>query len=236
MPKLGIPGTLMLLLLGGGMLALTAGQGRIAQVAAPAAPQADPAVPNVTVYVSDFELRFVGPPAPEKKERAAGTATGAKSIDSALAAADTPGLQAQVLTDWFAETLVQTLRKNGLSANRVKDSPGGSGVLLRGVFAETDAKNRVRRAVLGAGSTNPEFLLYVGTFNLKSPDQPLYEPAAVQEADRRYGPVITLNAYIPLQKFEVAKNPTEEDLQRVCGQIAQNLKRLLAVNKEAFAH
>lgn len=230
--KWGMPG---LLLLGGGVLALTAGEARIAQVAAQAAPSADP-VPNVSVYVSDFELRFVGPPAPPKKERAAGTATGPKPIEGALAEADTPGLQAQVLTESFAETLVETLRKNGLSANRVKERPAGNGVLLRGVFAEADGKNRIRRAVLGAGSTNPEFLLYVGTFNLKSPDQPLYEPAGVQEPDRRYGPVITLNAYIPLDKFEVPKNPTEGDVQRACGQIAQNLKKLLAVNKEAFAH
>ena len=109
-------------------------------------------------------------------------------------------------------------------------------MLLRGVFAETDGKNRIRRAVLGAGSTNPQLLLYVGTFNLKSPDQPLYQPGVVQEVDRRYGPVITLNAYIPLDKFQVAKNPTDEEVQKVCTQIAQNLKKLLEVNKEALAN
>ena len=74
----------------------------------------------------------------------------------------------------------------------------------------------------------------MGTFNLKSPDQPLYEPAAVQAPDPRYGPVITPNAYIPMEKFQLAKHPTQEDVQKVCTQIAQNLNELLQANKAAF--
>ena len=31
-------------------------------------------------------------------------------------------------------------------------------------------------------------------------------------------PVITLNAYIPLAKYEIAKGAGEEDIRRICGQ------------------
>ena len=190
MPRLGKPGTLALLMIGG-VLAWAAGHARMTTVRAQATQLVDPPVPSVHVYVSDFELPAVGPPAPQKKGPAA--TTSAKPIESEMDAADTPSLQAQLLTDRFAETL-------------------------------------------GAGSTNSQFLLYVGTFNLKSPDRPLYQPAAVQSHDPHYGPVITLNAYIPLEKFELAKNPVQGDLQRVCTEIAQGLSALLGSNREAFAN
>ena len=231
MKRLGKWGIPSLLLFTGGMLGLAAGEAGRATKARQAD---DPPVPGVSVYLSDFELAAVPSPARENKAPVGKNAnTGEPTAGEAEAP---PSWQAYQLTESFAKTLVETLRKNGFAASRVKERPEGRGVLLRGVFAETDGKNRIRRAVLGAGSTNPQFLLYVGTFNLKSPDQPLYEPAAVQESDRRYGPVITLNAYIPLHKFEVPKNPTDEEVQKVCTQIAQNLRKLLEVNKEALAN
>lgn len=230
MARLGKWGMSGLLLFAGGLLALAAGEERMGATTR----QGDPSVPGVPVYVSDFELAAIPTPGrpnkpPEKKDANTGEPT-ADELEVS------PSWQAHLVTETFARTLLQTLRKDGFAASRVKERPTGRGVLLRGVFAETDGKNRIRRAVLGAGSTNPQFLLYVGTFNVKSPDQPLYEPAVVQEVDRRYGPAITLNAYIPLDKFEVAKNPTEEDVQRICAQIAENLRKLLAANKEALAN
>jgi len=183
------------------------------------------------VYVSDFELAAV----PPTKNTAPAT-KGANGGDKSTSEAETPSTEARLLVDSLAATLEETLRKNGFAATRVREKPAGKGVLLRGVFAETDAKNRIRRAILGAGSTNPQLVLYVGTFNLKSPDQPLYEPAPVQAPDPHYGPVITLNTYIPLEKFLIARNPTQEDLQNVCTQIAQNLNQLLQANKAAFAN
>jgi hypothetical protein len=48
--------------------------------------------------------------------------------------------------------------------------------------------------------------------------------------------VITPNAYIPIEKFQIAKRPTEEDVQKVCTRMAQDLGQLLQANKEAFAN
>ncbi len=138
--------------------------------------------------------------------------------------------------DFFATTLVQEFQKAGYTAARQDASTRPeSGVLLRGVFGEADARNRIRRAMLGGGAPGSRLLLYVGTFNLARPDQPLYQPAAVQNTEVRYGPVITLNNYIPLVKFEISKNPTEAEVQRIAKQIVQNLSTLLKSNPTAFS-
>jgi hypothetical protein len=107
--------------------------------------------------------------------------------------------------------------------------------MMRGVFAETDAKNRIRRSLWGGNSTNSRFFLYVGIFNLGRPDQPLYETALEQPANSQYGPIITLNNYIPLAKYELDKNPTDEDVRKICAQIAASLTAVLAANWSAFA-
>ena len=234
MARLEKAGTLALLLFGGGVLLLIAGFGRIVSVDAGTRPATQASVLGVTVYVNDFELPAVVPSPTENKGPAA--TTGANPADHTPDEEDIPSVQARILTDAFSKTLVETLRKDGFTATRVRERPGGKGVLLRGVFAEQDTANRIRRVILGAGSPNPQFFLYVGTFNLKSPDQPLYQPAAVQAPDPRYGPVITPNAYIPMEKFQLAKHPTQEDVQKVCTQIAQHLNELLQANKAAFVN
>ena len=65
----------------------------------------------------------------------------------------------------------------------------GDGILLKGVFAEPDQKNRIRVALLGSGSRATKLTLYVGAFDQKSVSQPLYVEAPVQEPDSNYGPV-----------------------------------------------
>jgi hypothetical protein len=145
-----------------------------------------------------------------------------------------PSVQARRLTDFFAATLLQILQKKGYNATRASGQNPPSGAMIRGVFAETDAKNRIRRSLWGGTSSNPRFFLYVGIFNLARPDQPLYQPASEQPASSQYGPVITLNTYIPLAKYELDKNPSEEDVRKICAQIAASLTALLAANHDAF--
>jgi hypothetical protein len=187
---------------------------------------------KVSVFVSDFQL--VASPGSQAGKRLSPGSGEKKPASQVYAEEDTSSIQARQLMDFFANTLVQTLQRDGYVALRQAGKAPERGVLLRGVFAEPDDKNRIRRAILGGGSTGPKLLLYVGTFNLSSPDQPLYLPAAVQEPDSRYGPVITLNAYIPLSKYEVDKNPGVEDVQKICTAISNNLSALLNKNAMAF--
>jgi len=148
---------------------------------------------------------------------------------------DLPSVQARRLTDFFAATLLQILQKKGYNASRTSGQNPPSGAMIRGVFAETDAKNRIRRSLWGGTSSNPRFFLYVGIFNLARPDQPLYQLAPEQSLSSQIGPIITLNTYIPLAKYELDKNPSEEDVRKICAEIVASLTALLAANPDAFS-
>ena len=188
---------------------------------------------KVPVYVNDFELSSaravrVNPKATTNPEQK-------KNGEPVFADTDPAPVQARRIIDAFGDALVEQLQKSGYSAaTRVSGNPPSAGIILRGIFAETDDKNRIRRAILGAGSPNPNFLLYVATFNLAHQDQPLYQPAEVQASDPRYGPVITLNAYVPMVKFEVDKSPVEEDVRKICTEIVSQLTTLLVSNPYAL--
>ncbi len=212
----------------------------------PGQPQ-DVSPTSVPIFVSDFELFAVGgvapprrPSSPPQIKKPAAT-SGTKDAQSPLLEdSDTPGEQARQLMDLFSATLVESLQKAGFKAAVRRAASGGTsgtgkGVALRGVFAEPDDLNRIRRALFGSRAPGAKFLLYVGSFNLSRPDQPLYQLASVQTADSRYGPIITPNAYVPLVKYEIAKNPTEEDVRKVCDDIVRNLTALLSANPAAFA-
>jgi hypothetical protein len=201
----------------------------------------DPPARSIPVYVSDFELSATTskPSSPlEQTPRTAAPAqkpqrrtTGSSASDSTPASvyqdADVPYIQARRLIDFFSTTLLHTLQKSGYAAAPQLGARPSNGVLIRGIFTEYDDMNRVRRAILGSASASPKFALYVGIFNLSHPDQPLYEPAAVQSPDNRYGPIITLNNYIPLAKYELDKKPTQEDVRRICSLMVRDLSSLL---------
>lgn len=226
--------------LGAGLIA-TASSGRTQTL-----PASNSDVPPVPVYVNDFELAVRASsslPSPGTVSTPAGTAKrpestapdGQPSSPPIVLETDPPHVQARKIQDFFANTLTETLQKSGFTAKREAGHPD-SGVMLRGVFAEVDPLSRVRKAVLGSASTSLKLTLYVGTFNLARPDQPLYQMASAQDHDQRFGPIITLNNYVPMDKYELSKNPTEEDIRRICGQIANKLEQLIKQNQAAFAH
>lgn len=191
--------------------------------------------PPVPVLVGDFELFSVPPPANSPQTQTAATSQQTPKAQPAPDDAELPSMQARRLMDFFAATLVDTLKKSGYSARRARSGTLPKGALLRGVFAEPDEKNRVRRTLLGGTSANPKFFLYVGIFNLARPDQPLYQLAEEQPGGSEFGPVITLNNYIPLAKYELYKGMSDEDVRKVCAQIAASLTALLAANPNAFS-
>jgi hypothetical protein len=44
-----------------------------------------------------------------------------------------------------------------------------------------------------------------------------------------------MNNYVPLAKFELSKNPSEQEVRKICIQIVENLSNLLRTNPAAFA-
>jgi hypothetical protein len=200
-----------------------------------ASPLQDSKPQAVPVFVNDFELA-VAPSKPPSPTPASNVPKKPTSEPSGLYQdSDQPSEQARLIVDTFSKTLLQSLQNSKFTSSKQSGARPAAGVLIRGVFAEPDTMNRIRRGLLGNNAPGGKFLLYVGIFNLSRPDAPLYELAPVQSPDTRYGPLITLNNYIPLAKYEVAKNPSEEDVRKICAQIVANLTALLAANPTAFS-
>ena len=179
--------------------------------------QSDPPPCDAAVCVRDFELSVA-----QATELDTSTSAYTDKRPEALQ------LRSRQVQQYFAETLVENLRKQGYSSSR--SLAPGNGILLQGVFAEADQRNRIRRALLGSGSPSTKLILYVGVFEQKTVGQPLYVEAPVQEPDPNFGPVITPNAYIPLAKYEIDKDIPEEDVRRICAQIVADLIALLQRN------
>ncbi len=192
---------------------------------------------SVPIYINDFELFASATNPPNSKNSdSSKKPNDPGSPVPVFSTADVPGMQARRLMDFFANTLVDDFKKRGFTVSRRQLHPqADKGALISGVFAEPDAKNRIRRAMLGGGAPGATMVLYVGTFNLGRPSEPLYLPAAEQNSDARYGPIISLNNYIPMARFELSKSPTEKEVQEISIQIVQNVSNLLQSNPAAFA-
>jgi hypothetical protein len=211
-------------------------------------PSSNPDAISVPVYVQELELSVVGPNGPERVNPhgvgAAGRTLEFRSQSANPAAqspvifldSDVPAVRARKLIDFFTQTLLQALQKSGYAAKAAQGSRPNEGVMLSGIIAEVDPMSRVRKAILGSDSPNAKFSLYVASFNLARPDQQLYQIASLQDSDPRFGPVITLNNYVPMMKYELAKEPTEDDIRKICGDIVVNLGKLFKANPEAFRH
>lgn len=132
----------------------------------------------------------------------------------------------------MSESLVRALHQAGYRAERL---PAGaslpkSGLRLRGVFAEADEKNRARRLLIGGVPVSPNMILFVGVNNLTQPEQPLYLLADPPYPDPRHGPVITVTSYVPAARFELSRDPDDEELKKVSTKIAGSLTALLNAN------
>lgn len=196
---------------------------------------------SVRVYVSLFDINAAlgkepaataQVPAPQKSQPGARASGESPHV---LQDAETSSKQAERLKTFFGDALVQALRKSGFPATLQGNTHPEKGVLLKGVFAEVDSQNHNCLAILGGTNSAPKFVLYVGVYNLARPDQPLYRVMTMENCDAHYGPVISLNNYIPMDEYEVSKTPTEDEVRKICAHVAANLKALLSVNPAAFS-
>jgi hypothetical protein len=226
-------------------------------------PQPANALPanSVIVYVSDFDLDVlyakvprrpaprISPPAtsanPSSSGSSAAKATSSVPLSSAPRTAatpdsppeETPADHATALVKAVSENIIRALTQAGYDARRL---PAGTpvpqrGVRIRGVFAEADEQNRARRLLVGGEPVGPNIILYVGVNNLKSPEQPLYELAYPPANDPRHGPVITVTSYAPAERFELSRDPSGDELQKISTQIVADLTALLNVNRLSLA-
>lgn len=228
-------------LLAGVVAAVLPGSARHASTPSSGAPGSDFNPKSVRVYVSLFDINaapgkepaaITQAPAPQKPP-SGGRPSG--ESPHVLQDADTSSKQAERFKVFFGDALVQALRKNGFNATPLGSSHPEKGVLLKGVFAEVDSQNHNCLAVLGGTTPSPRFALYVGAYNLARPDQPLYRVMTMENCNAQFGPLISLNNFIPMEKYEVSKSPTEDEVRKVCAEVVANLRALLSVNSAAFS-
>lgn len=148
-------------------------------------------------------------------------------------AEDSPAVRANALVNAMSESLVKALEKAGYTVHRQRagEAPPQAGLRIRGVFAEPDEQNRIRRLVVGGDSTTPKMLLYVGVDNLARPEQPLYELASPASGDGKRGPIITVTSFSPVARFEMTKNPMDDDIQKITTDLVADLNALLNGNE-----
>ena len=232
-----------LLVLAGIAPALLSGSGRRASSPAFRPSGADFNAKSVRVYVSAFDIN-AAPAAAKEPDRVPPPPAPQRSQDSARPSTESPRVapdaeanskQAARLQVFFGDALLQALRKSGFTAAPQPGTRPEKGVQLKGVFVEVDSQNHNCLAIVGGTAPPPKFLLYVGAFNLARPDQPLYKVMTMETCDAHFGPLISLNNYIPMEKYEVSKSPSEDEMRKICGQIVANLTALLGANPAAFA-
>jgi hypothetical protein len=229
-----------------------------ATAAAPGVPAGAP-----VVYVSDFDLDVVQrKPAPKpratrtsqpskpgstsrsssgvprKGSSPASEPTTSQSAESAdTSDEETPADQANTLVKAVSENIIRALVKAGFDARRLSSGAPlpQQGVRIRGVFAEADEMNRARRLLVGGEPAGPNIILYVGVNNLKNPEQPLYVLADPPAPDPRHGPVITVTSYAPAARYELSRDPSGEELEKVAARVAADLSSLVSANRLTLA-
>jgi len=221
--------------------ALLSGGGRRIFSPARGAPGADINAKSVRVYVSVFDInaapakepaRVPPPPAPQRSQGSARPSTESPRVPFD---AEANSKEAVRLQAFFGDALLQALRKSGFTAAPQPGTRPEKGILLKGVFAEVDSQNHNCLALVGGTTPAPKFVLYVGAYNLARPDQPLYRVMTIESCDAHFGPLISLNNYVPMEKYEVNRSPTEDEVRKICAQIAANLAALLGANPAAFS-
>lgn len=212
------------LLFAGAIVALLAacGGAKVTNTNAMAAPTRAP----VIVYVADFDLdanavQQSGPGSLINRVRPGIIGSGP------LGVARTPQQQARDLVDLMANSIVDDLHKDGITAERL--APGmplpATGWLVRGVFLEVDAGNRLRRAGIGfgAGATDLQVVSSVDQLGAGSP-QPLYTIDTNAQSGKLPGAAVTLNPYVAAARFVMAGKDLDRNAKDTARKIADQVK------------
>lgn len=200
-----------------------------AKVTGTSAVAASAAAPT-TVYVADFDLEAgqvqqSGPGSLINRVRPGIIGSGPLGI------ARTPEQQARDLVDLMANSIVDDLHKDGIAAERM--APGVplpvSGWLVRGVFLQVDAGNRVRRAALGfgAGATDLQAATSIDRLGAATP-QPLYTVDTNAQSGKLPGAVVTLNPYVAAARFVMAGKDLDRNAKDTAAKIADQVKTRVA--------
>ncbi len=141
--------------------------------------------------------------------------------------------QARSLVDTMGESIVQTLAKKGIAADRLPANGPlpTQGWLVRGMFMKVDEGSRLGRAIIGfgGGQTDLEVSTSINDLSAATAPTPLYQVQADARSGKMPGAVITLNPAVAATKFVLAgydlNRSTRKTAEKIADEIATWVKR-----------
>ena len=135
-------------------------------------------------------------------------------------------------TVYMANSLVKDVKVAGLQAQRI--SAGGiwphKRWLLRGLFAEGDQENRLRRAIVGfgAGKTDLEVEAALDDLSAGAP-QPFHQVDAGAQSGKMPGAIIAMNPAVAAARFVAAGGDLDRNTGDTASQIAKSVAGRVAM-------
>ena len=179
-----------------------------------------------TIYVSDFALDAESYRGDEGVRGALPGKLGQR-LPRRLAK-DNPSERARQIVETTAESLVQALRANGMTAQRLRNTAGNlprEGWLVQGYFTEVDEGNRLKRAAIGfgRGGTSMDLQIAISDLAGSDPRAAFAVFGTAKDPNRIPGALVTMNPYVAAAKFVLQKNATERDINKTAEQIAEQI-------------
>ena len=143
-------------------------------------------------------------------------------------AKDNPSERARQIVETTADSLVQALRANGMTAQRLRKTTGNlprEGWLVQGYFTEVDEGNRLKRAAIGfgRGGTSMDLQIAISDLAGSDPRAAFAVFGTAKDPNRIPGALVTMNPYVAAAKFVLQKNATERDINKTAEQIAEQI-------------
>ena len=180
------------------------------------------------IYVTDFDLEAQdvqsGPGLLPQRKQPIGPRPNIGP--RARSAQKDPEVHAREVVDLMATTLVKELVKKDLDAKRF--NLGGpfpaNGLLVRGVFAQVDEGNRIRRVAIGFGAGETEMQVFVSVDDLvRGSPKPFYELDTKAESRKLPGAIITMNPYVAAAKYVLSGRDLEKNITQTASKIAADI-------------
>lgn len=191
---------------------------------------AQPTSKGPFIYVADFELEVENVHEPSGiLPHPPGRSGPIGRLRPSASSEDDTGAEAREIVDLMSDSVVSDLKNLGYGSRRL--APGEplpqNGMLVRGLFANVDEGNRLRRAVIGFGAGRTDLQVIVSVSALgPGGAEPFYNVRSGTQRGKMPGAAITLNPYVAAAKFALAGKDTKKGITKTASKIAS------AVDKE----
>ncbi|MBV9489183.1 MAG: DUF4410 domain-containing protein [Verrucomicrobia bacterium] len=138
------------------------------------------------------------------------------------------GTSPREVVDLMANSLVDDLNRGGVPARRLAAGTPfpKTGWLVRGIFTEVDAGNRLRRAAIGFGAGGTDLQVWVNVSALEhGQPQAFYQLQTSASSRKTPGAVVTKNPYVAAAKFVMSRRDLPRNVRQTAQTIASQIIR-----------